>query len=247
MNNRNRKVKIIEFIGLPGAGKTTLASEVIAELTKTGYYCHNHEQVFKNPAISNKWLNAMWFYLKNIKFTALLFLYTLLSSPLNRGHLQYNFGRLQQLMKMIVMFEKSLEKAGTAPVMIFDQGLVQCIWSITSLSGSVHKKFLKRCVALKKQIFPAIIVYVHTDPDTAARRIAERQSSCIFDHLSTADTKQLFCEQKGIFPGIISTLQEIYNPVVFNIEGNGFFKDNVDSLVGQLQNILEDERDRNRC
>ncbi len=246
MNNKKKRVNIIEFTGLPGAGKSTLVSEIIKELEKTGYHCYNHEQVFKNLSISNKWLNAIWYYLKNIKFTCLLFLYTFLSSPLAWRDLKYNFGRLQQLMKMIVMFEKGLGKARSSSVMVFDQGIVQCIWSITSLSGIANKSLLRRSVALKKHIFPGIIVYVQIDPGTAASRIAERASKCIFDSLSSAQTKELFSEQKCNFPIIISILGEVYEPAILTINGNGLSRDNVKTLSGQLKKILEDDSYRSR-
>lgn len=242
MNERQKDISIIEFIGLPGAGKSSLASEVIRELKESGYQCYNHEQVFKNSSISNKWLHALCYYLKNIQLATLLFLYTLRSSPFNWRNLKYNCSRLQHLLKMIVMLEKTLQKTKNSSVMVFDQGIVQCVWSITSLSGTANEKILKKCAALKKHIFPGIIVYVQIDPDTAAQRITARQSSCLFDHLGLAQAKETFSRQKGNYPIIISTLKKVICPAVLVFNGYSFHKNDLDNLSAQLKKILEDDR-----
>ena len=176
MRKSSNEQCVVEFLGLPGAGKSTLAREVIELLAGKQYETYNYEQIFKNRNITRKWSSAFIYYSKNFGLVFYLLLYTLFSSPINPAILKYNIGRFFKLLELIVMLELSRRKINLSSLMIFDQGITQCTWSITSKGGRVNKKLLKKALSKKKQIIPDIIIYVETQAGTAAARIKERDS-----------------------------------------------------------------------
>ncbi|MGM0597871.1 MAG: hypothetical protein ACQES9_12625, partial [Myxococcota bacterium] len=79
-------------------------------------------------------------------FFFLLLRYTLRSSPAKVNILRYNFGRLTELLKQIVVLEAYKKRLESPVLFIFDQGIIQCLWSITSMGGTVNQGLLKRAL-----------------------------------------------------------------------------------------------------
>jgi len=231
---------VVEFLGLPGAGKSTLAREVIELLAGNQYETYNYEQIFKNRNITRKWSSAFIYYCKNFGLVFYLLLYTLFSSPINPVILKYNIGRFLKLLELIVMLELSRRKINLSSLMIFDQGIIQCTWSITSKGGGVNKKLLKKALSKKKQIIPDIIVYVDIQARVAAARIKERDSKTDFDHLTFEKTKALFRVQACYYRAILETIKEVKDVTVLVVDGNAGVRDNIDYITAFIKDIIEE-------
>ncbi|GEM_PF-4993602 len=236
---------MIEFLGLPGAGKTTLAINTIKYLANNGYVCYDHDSVFKNQHIKNKWGLAFLYVLRNIKLAFHLFFYTLLSSPSNFREKYYSFYRLMMTLKLLVMLESGRKRLNQASIMIFDQGIIQCIWSITSMKGSVKKEVLKKGLAKNCNIIPDIIIYVNIDWSTAAKRINQRGGKCIFDSLSVERTEAFFKSQHNNYTKLLEVLREVKNIKVIVIDGSNDINENIGLLASHIENALEEGKKSN--
>ena len=231
----------VEFTGLPGAGKSTLADAIIEHINASGIACYNYDQVFRRSGIANKWLISVFYYLKNFKLFFFLLLYTLRSSPARANILRYNLIRFIELLKLIVVLETYQKRLESPALFIFDQGIIQCLWSITSMGGAVNQGLLKRALAAKKKILPDLVFHVDIDPLLASRRIGDRNSKCIFDHLDPADCSELFNKQKDNYRALLNTAKNINNLEVFNLNGNEEIKNNGQNCFEYLnKKIMKD-------
>ena len=231
---------VVELIGLPGAGKSILGFETIQLLKNDQYSCYNYDQIFKNSVIvTNKWLKSLLYYLKNFNLFFYLILYTLSSSPPDLAIKRYNLGRFIELLKLIVILDLSRKKIEQPSLMIFDQGIVQCLWSITSMGGQIKKDILKKSISTKKHVFPDIIIFVDIEPSTAVQRIAKRNSKCVFDHLEPAQTWNLFVLQRNNYKAILEGVTDVINIPVLTVNGNDSIKDNTHVITHYLKKIIK--------
>jgi shikimate kinase len=217
----------VEFIGLPGAGKSALAFEVINYLKNAGYICYDYDQVFKKSGMRNKWLTSFFYYIKNLKFFFFLLIYTVLSSPARLTVIRYNLGRFTELLKLIVIFNAFRKKSPESALFIFDQGVVQCLWSITSMGGKVRKGLLCKCLALNKSVLPWHILYVKIEPDIAVSRVINRDSKCVFDHLSPSACHELFNKQESNYLAIFEVIKNFGTLNILTLDGSAAISDNV--------------------
>lgn len=232
----------VEFIGLPGAGKSSLANDTIKHITARGIDCYDYNSVFKKSGIANKWLIAFFYYIKNFNFFFLLLRYTLRSSPAKVNILRYNFGRLTELLKHIVVLEAYKKRLESPVLFIFDQGIIQCLWSITSMGGTVNQGLLKRALTAKKNILPDLIFYVDIDPLIASNRISGRDSKCIFDYLDPTESRELFSKQKDNYQLILNVINHVKNIVVITIYGDAEIDNNLQTCSEYLyKKIMKDE------
>ena len=216
----------VEFTGLPGAGKSTLANDTIEHFNARGIACYDYDQVFRKSGIANKWLISVFYYLKNFNLFFFLLLYTLRSSPARASILRYNLIRFIELLKLIVVLETYQKRLESPALFIFDQGIIQCLWSVISMGGSVNHGLLKRALAAKKNILPELVIHVDVDPLLAIKRIGNRNSKCIFDHLDPAECSELFNKQKDNYRVLLKAVKNINNSEVFNVNGNEEIENN---------------------
>ena len=231
----------VEFIGLPGAGKSTLADATVKQLSSKGIYCYDYNSVFKKSGITNKWPIAFFYFIKNFKLFFFLLLYSLRASPVRAENLRYNVGRLLELLKLIFVLETYQKKLDDPALFIFDQGIIQCLWSITSMGGAVNQGLLKRVIVAGNKIFPDLIFYVDMDPLAASERIKGRGSKCIFDHLDTAECSELFSKQKDNYRALLNVIKDVKNPVVISVDGNLEINNNARTCSKYLYNKFAKE------
>ena len=164
----------VEFIGLPGSGKSTLSRRVAQALRGRGvavteatywldHVVHKHVRQFVKVflALSNVLTNPRLtlYCLDDIRRTrqrtALDFLMTFL-----------NFTYVSQTIKIL---------SRIPGVHLLDQGLFQAMWSI-GYSSSVGESVLELCGRTLRLALPArlVTVVVHASMDTVAERLAMR-------------------------------------------------------------------------
>ena len=220
----------LEFLGLPGSGKASLATEVINILTNNGYTCHDFDDIFRRSKVPNKFSAALIYYFKNIKFLFYLLQYTLFSSSKKLASMKYNMGRLFELLKLIVVLEIRKRSIEAPSLILLDQGVMQCIWSVTSKGGKVSKDTLRKCMAIKEDIFPDVIFYIGIEPNIAVQRISSRNSKCIFDHQTPSHNLELFSRQELNYSDIMEVLQEVKDIDIIALDGCNAVNDNTNCI-----------------
>jgi len=160
---------IVEFAGLPGAGKSTITKAVANRLRSSG-------EVVVEPRVRNR--------IRKFKFTAM----TIMKRPLIslsaigmilatrqksvRDYLAtaYNFLYVSSL------YCSAKQKAG---IYIFDQGLIHALWSIgfSAYSPNVVGRLSPLVRDLMADAPTVMVVFVEVSTRTVARRIGNRPGS----------------------------------------------------------------------
>jgi hypothetical protein len=186
---RSRTI-VVEFVGMPGAGKTTISAAVIEELRTQGFTCPTDQElvpwrttwgVGRFPP--RGWLarlirHSKLFYLVAPVRHPLLFLsalhHVLNVRPLNRDSLRAMRGPM-------AFMELSTKMAGydNFDFVIFDEGMVQSTCVISQWGDSCSPKALSRHAgSLIKNRDRYLIILAKTSPDLALKRIRERAAIC---------------------------------------------------------------------
>ncbi len=232
---------MFEFFGLPGAGKSALLQNAVDKLEDQGYSCCGKGNIFIKTKKAAIWLQALLFYCKNIKVAGYYLLYTLTSSPGKPTMLFYTLSRYFELLKIIYILEIRRSEIKNTSIVLLDQGILQCIWSITSRGGNVNKDFLKKCLAISNDIYPEGVVFVKVAPELAAGRITNRNSKCVFDHLPLAECCKLFTIQESNLSKIVEAVEETLVSHILTVDGSKAFHDNVGMICNFFSETVKDD------
>ena len=197
---------VVEFVGLPGSGKTTLSNLVASKLKAKGITIVSREEILRQ-----------WHQKK-----ALQKLLKLFSSNPNQWNILRNsltFAaqvkpiNLQSFLRAVKVFvnvnrNDAIVRAGNCQIILLEQGLLQTIWSIVITGslpqfsypkGAMNALFDNRLIA---------IVNCKIDLNTAVSRIKNRPSKKKKDsYFDLMDSKQVYYLLTKYFP----YLQEIVN------------------------------------
>lgn len=228
---------IIEFIGLPGAGKTTIVQHMFAELTTAGYQCFslssfdNPEPVEKNKGgILSKSKTLVHFLsacLTNPGIARHAFIYAWQVKPRNFENLR----RLVVLMARLNYFQTILRK--NYDLILLDQGILQYIWSI-AVNGkppedSRHLQSLLKGVL---NTVPSFVVHIDVDVDLAVERIQQRPTArSRFDRMSPMQVSELLTEYNRIFARIINAADYFQDTGFLYINGSQPIHSSVDRII----------------
>jgi thymidylate kinase len=133
---------VIEFFGLPGAGKTTIANELVQALREHGYDALTATDFIRWLSAQPR-LRKLGFLVADLQalcrqlFWCTLFSFTL--HPL-RGISPSKTGRVPYIN---LCFERYLDSLGDS-VVVMDQANVQLIWSVAAFSSRYNKRLLFR-------------------------------------------------------------------------------------------------------
>lgn len=181
---------IIELIGFPGSGKTYLLSilnneEKVKVITTDEFY----RRLKAIPWIKKNKI-FFKFALHNYKLlihTCEYLIFCCSFSP-------YNLRRGYQLIKYYGFFQYIAKETKFSKV-IFDQGILQFIWSLSFLnkkSPMEDSKYLKLMIQDVYSTFDSIYAYYKVDTELAASRAAGRNSDCKIDRFDLVKIKELY-------------------------------------------------------
>lgn len=208
------KIMLIEFAGLPGSGKTTIKKLLIEIYDRLGYSCFSEEDLIKYRTNQYR-LNRFCFFLQEtFQFCAYylsrpLILFSLICyasqvKPFNK----IRFKRIIVLLKMIykIHFSYSIAEKNQSKLVIFDQGIVQAIWSLIVDGHPPNDKYLKLLLKTLKDSF-SVVVFLQIDSISSLARIQNR--SCDdgrFDRMNASEVRQLLEGHKEYIERIIENI-----------------------------------------
>ncbi|MGD2027622.1 MAG: AAA family ATPase [Anaerolineales bacterium] len=232
---------IIEFIGLPGAGKTTIAQHMLAELNKAGYQCfslstlENPESVEKNKGgVLSKVGTFSYFLfscLKDFRMCRDAFLYAWHVRPRRFE----NFKRFVVLLVRMNDLRTLLKE--NYDLIVLDQGILQNIWSIAA-TGDPPKngKYLRQLLNSVLSQVPEFVVHIDVDVDLAVERIHQRPTMrSRFDRLSPRQAGILLTEYKRIFAQIIHAADYFQDTGFLYVNGSQPVEYSVSRIVPVLE------------
>lgn len=235
---------LVEFVGLPGAGKTTLAQEVIEELAGNGRRCFGHstlqdpESVHKKSGgVSSKLRTLARFVascLTHRRVAANAFLYAMQVNPLDPVTLRRLFIFLVRLRYVRKIMD------GDHDLLILDQGPIQNLWSIaTTGSEPRDEKYLGRALQGVLDELAPFVVLVSVDPELAGERIAQRSTMrSRFDRMSPAEARALLSEHERGFARFVHLADGFGRTGLLRVDGSDPIRNN----VGQIVRFVEGAR-----
>jgi thymidylate kinase len=193
---------VVEFVGLPGAGKSTLATRVLQELRTRGYDCAGRE-LLRAEATGAK-LRYWSGHLGLLRSTAMAVVAVSAGGPEARRH-------AARLGRWASGFER-LSRARNE-IVVLDQGVVQQAWSslIRAPSGTAHLVQLLDLI-LRDAVPRLVLVYCDVLLDVALQRIAARpEGKSTFDGMPPSEARQLLAahakDLRELFAHSVAALQ----------------------------------------
>lgn len=228
---------VIEFIGLPGAGKTTIAQMVIEELTVAGYQCFSLSTLSSPESIEkrrggliSKMRTLYQFTLSCVKYRHLArnaFLYTLHVNPFSLVSLRRFFNLLVKLSFIETLMKSNYD------LLILDQGLLQNIWSIATTGEQPdNDKYLERLLKnILDEISPFVIL-VDVESEIAHERIARRPTMrSRFDQMSPSKAEAMLAKHRSVFEQLVDLADKFRETGFINVSGSQPISQNVSLIV----------------
>lgn len=200
---------VVEFVGLPGAGKTTIAHQVIDELTARGYRCFGHSTLSspegrekRSGGVSSK-LSTLGRLVSSClahrRIAADALDYTVRVNPL--GILG-----LQRLLKFLIRLDFVRElMEGDYDVLVLDQGPIQNLWSIatTGRAPASSDQLARVLRDVLDEVRPHVVL-VDVEPDLAFERVAVRSTMrSRFDRMPPSEAEALLARHGALFGRLV--------------------------------------------
>jgi thymidylate kinase len=236
---------VIEFVGLPGAGKTAVAHRVIEQLDSAGYRCfgystlHTPEAIEKESGrIASKLRTAGRFALSCLTYRRLAvdaFFYTLEVNPRSLSSLRRFF-----ILLLRFRFVRSVMEEGY-DVLVLDQGPIQNIWSIATTGGrSPSDRHLIRVLRDVLDELAPLLVLVDVDPDVAWNRIASRPTMrSRFDRMPPSEAREALVRHADLFLRLVDLADGLENTGSVRIDGSRPISDSLAQLLPLIERARE--------
>jgi hypothetical protein len=161
---------ILEFIGLPGCGKTTISSLVVDRLREQGFRCEDRDPLREAWLARPSGAARLDAYLANPQLSWALFRYTMSVGLPGRSRLNY----IEHLLHIAAFLTQRRDIGND--IVVLDQSIVQTLWSL-SIPGRPSSSFrMERVLGALLRPFAGSIVLASLEipVEQAAERIAGR-------------------------------------------------------------------------
>lgn len=199
---------VVEFVGLPGAGKSTLASRLLQELRALGYDCAGRELLRAKQGGPLAARSArLHFWLRHsglLRSTSLALLAVGGTGPEALRHAA-RLGRWASGFKRLT--------DGGHDIVLLDQGVVQQAWSAILRAESGRSRLVQLLDLILRDA-PPLLAFVYCDVplDVALQRITARpEGTSTFDHMDRMEARRLLASHgrdlRELFAHSVDTLQ----------------------------------------
>lgn len=172
---------IIEFFGLPGAGKTSIAKELYSSLNMQSMPVFLYEDIVREILA-----NPITRIIDYIRYGALRY-WIALKLYINQESVKAaNKKRLYYTYQLYVAYRKFLKEDKYQGYLLVDQGIMQALGSLNYDAPQVESCHLPKILAVWKSLMPNVnVVLCLVDEESAAERIISRgQNRGRFDKIS---------------------------------------------------------------
>lgn len=176
---------IIELIGVPGAGKSTITNSLMKEVK--GLKIKKYQDVVRDVKLNRtRGISFLGFAL----FHSVRFFPLFIEAIKNSKNKKYTTKRLQKLLIML----HNLKRHKSADIIIMDQGIAQMLISIFGVNNQKHKppysKYLSSLLKARK-IDNYKLIYIQTPLTVALDRVANRDKpECEFKLMEAKERMQ---------------------------------------------------------
>jgi len=228
---------VIEFLGLPGAGKSTVCQQVTAILHQEGWHVLQRYDYYR-------WLQRCpWTvkvkvhtcgYLKRFPITLKILCYELMRPPLNRWSL-----RLARTLALHHAYFDEFIRATHPQLCLLDQWTLQSLWSI----GVTHQETDSAPVTTMAHTLitdaPHAYIYFHLPPEVAAHRVAHRPTGqSRFDQRPYQEIKAILRQSDQLFQAILFAVEMQKRPLL-RLDATQPVPDQVDQVIGWIKGMRD--------
>ncbi len=238
-----RRPLLVEFTGLPGAGKTTIARAVLPELARAGYRCVVPGRLGDPPEAvpegSSVWLGKLGTLsglisvsLRNpvVFFRALAYAWSAAPRSL------VTVRRMKTLLCRLSVIEGAMD--ADCDLVVLDQGLIQNVWSITA-AGDPPKdeRGLRPLVERLLSGFSPLLVLVDIDVERAVERIGDRPTmDSRFDRMPAGRAAALLGRHGAVLERIVRCAAELPTIRCLRVDGGRPPTANVPLILDEIRN-----------
>ncbi|HEY9622358.1 MAG TPA: AAA family ATPase [Crinalium sp.] len=163
---------VIEFVGLPGAGKTTVFHQVVAQLREEGISVAARDEILKQWKSTGRVKKLLQLLPQTWNHVQTLVQSLVLASqvkPLNRQ----SFAKAVKVYTNVKRID-AIAQSRSHQLIVLDQGLLQEIWSVGITGKPPETKQIQRELSTLFQTRSVAIVDFNIDVETALQRIQQR-------------------------------------------------------------------------
>lgn len=237
---------IVGFIGLPGAGKSTLAKELLVELDHREFECSFVKNRGGRTDTQQKGLRHVNKLKKFYDFAAsclsyrhialTVFLYVLrVTTPLNL----INDIRSISTLLIRLRFVKTI-LGSNYDLIILDETFIQYVWLIAINREPPSTLYLRRIMKSILAVMPyaIILVDVDVDVDLAVERINQRATMhSLFDKIPPNEAKQLLTKHKRLINEITNQAVEMSEVYFLKVNGSHPLKQNSKTVAQFIEQV----------
>lgn len=210
MSKLNQKAYplIVELIGLPGAGKTTLVQGLALAANQS-------ESPFLDRLQFNQWNSRrsrlkrlLWMLVHLWELLRGLFWSVLFYTSFERKDWS-SFVRLLRPLRMLI-FQRMYCLDDTQKYLVLDQAIVQQVWSISVLSNWFNEGLLRKYLNCFTKILgkKTLYVFVRSSPELASQRVAGRDNGdSRFELLGIREREKLFTQGERVLDVLVEMLE----------------------------------------
>ncbi|MGB5715362.1 MAG: hypothetical protein WBM44_31175, partial [Waterburya sp.] len=161
--NQKSKPLIVEFVGLPGAGKTTVSQQVALKLRERGLQIVFRDEILKQWHGENVLQKAIQLVPDNLNHWNILInslTFALQVKPIN----QQSFSKAAKIFTNVKRND-AVARTKDCEIILLDQGLLQETWSVSITGSPPQTKYLKRSITPLFHNRSTIIIYCQLDID----------------------------------------------------------------------------------
>ena len=227
---------VIEFCGLPGTGKSTVSHIVASRLRECGHDVSEPSYQLDHGSsptvrVARKLINATTYGVLNLDF-------------FNVGLQLLKTKPLLSSLKLIANYyhiKKSMRKSQSDDVLIFDQGLVQSMWSVLYGNEGMSASLLEYCSSkLNWDGRRTFVIYLYAPHSMVTSRMRERNNDASRLRKDVENGQADLASYDRIFEQILLSIQRSESSVdlveVLKIENsNNTPKACVNHILDQLK------------
>src|SRR5947209_7932192 len=169
-----KRPKLVEFLGLPGSGKTTTANKILPTLRDDGHRFRVHKEVMsplKQYSLRKIILGARLLSFVVRYRVAVIALLRLVWSLDNRTLKTYKSA--VRVLQEALFIELAVGRAET-DTLFLDQGLYQSLWYVVTYSHSFDSAAFEAVLDGLGPLLPSLVVGVRAAPEHACNRVVAR-------------------------------------------------------------------------
>jgi thymidylate kinase len=216
----NAEPLVVEFVGAPAAGKSTLSAAVADRLESAGYHCNEPARLIGNRETISRLAVKSWFAAKRLVHAPAWSVFDALA--IHRTDQQQDW----QMLKLIFnwQFVCSLQSITPDGITLSDQGVFQALWSI-GYRSNLNWEDAIRSVTIPESALPDFVVIVKVDVETITGRLGTDHSS------KTRVQRSELADIRNSIDGI-DHIQELIHDYTNSMQSTGYIEvDNANNEI----------------